>query len=55
MIIILFSCQDKIDENQIIIYSPDGVPEQLKDVIVSEQRAEFIVPELNIYNMIVNN
>jgi len=44
-----------LDDGKIRIYSPDGVPEQLEDVVYTDKQIEFIVPELKIYNMIVIN
>jgi hypothetical protein len=46
---------NKIADGQVKIYSPDGVPGQLKEVVVRDKRVELVVPELDIYDMIVIN
>jgi hypothetical protein len=44
-----------IDARKIRIYSPDGVPGRLGGVVVSDNQVEFVIPELQIYDMIVIN
>jgi hypothetical protein len=45
----------KIDQDKVRIYSPDGVPKQLEEIAVTGHQVTFVVPELNIYHVVVIN
>jgi len=44
-----------IDQNKIRLYSPDDITKGPSKVIVKNKELEFIIPELEIYDIIVIN
>ncbi|HET7209669.1 MAG TPA: hypothetical protein VFI95_24065 [Terriglobales bacterium] len=46
---------DRIDSGRIQMLSPDGVARQVKAVSVAGTRVEFLVPELDVYDVVTIN
>ena len=44
-----------MDDKKIKIYSPDAVTEQLSEIVINDKQLEFVIPQTEIYNMIVIN
>ena len=45
----------QIDSKRIQLFSPDGQPMELKDVSVRGTRLDFVLPSLDVYDVVTMN